>query len=134
MNKILVDTNIFIYALNKDSKYYKKSAQFLIDTNNLLFTTSKNISEFFAVTSKLKVDYSLAYQFYIDIKENTTILFPNDSSLALFDMFIEKYKPIGNQVYDLEIASIMISNHIYRIATYNTKDFESVNEVLVIAP
>lgn len=134
MNKILVDTNVFIYALNKDSKHYNNSVQLLTDSNNLLFTTSKNVSEFFAVASKLKVNFQFSSQFYNDIKENVIILFPNETSLGLFDMFMEKYRPVGNQVYDLEIVSIMMSNHIYRIATYNTKDFIRINEVQIVAP
>ena len=46
MTNILFDTNLLIYAIDEDSKYFN-SVQKLLDDDSLnLFTTSKNISEF----------------------------------------------------------------------------------------
>lgn len=41
MNKIGVDTNIFIYTLDKSSPHYLKCDSFLKDTSNDLLTTNK---------------------------------------------------------------------------------------------
>ena len=46
MNEILFDTNLLIYAIDEESKYYNSAQQLLNDKGNKLFTTSKNISEF----------------------------------------------------------------------------------------
>ena len=64
MNEILVDTNIFIYALDKTSVYNKQTEKILTDDKVNLFTTSKNISELFAITSKLSIDRTIIYNFY----------------------------------------------------------------------
>ena len=47
-------------------------------------------------------------------------------------MLIQKYLPKGNQVYDIEIASMMLANDIKRIATVNTKDFINVTEIEIV--
>ena len=38
-NKILVDTNIFIYSVDADSKFHQKSLKILLDPENELYTT-----------------------------------------------------------------------------------------------
>ena len=44
MNNILIDTNLLIYAIDEDSKYYHSVQKLLDDESNNLFTTSKNIT------------------------------------------------------------------------------------------
>lgn len=130
MSKLLIDTNIFIYALDPESIHYKKCVGYLTSSHQL-FTTSKNISEYFAVTSKLNVKTETVLGFYDEIKRNITILFPNDKSLKVFEKLYGKYLPKGNRVFDLEIVSIMIANRLNTIATINQKDFIPVKEVKI---
>ncbi len=132
MNKILVDTNVFIYALDKISIYNKQSSQILTSPNNILFTSTKNISELFAIISKLNLNRDAFNRFYSELKQNTEILFPSNESLAIFERFIKKYKPIGNRVFDIEIVSIMLSYDINRLATFNKKDFKDIKEIELV--
>jgi len=44
MSKILVDTNVFIYAFDESSQFHKKTVAILENEENELFTTTKNIS------------------------------------------------------------------------------------------
>lgn len=41
MNKVLLDTNILIYALDQTSGFYLRAAALLQDENVRLFTTTK---------------------------------------------------------------------------------------------
>lgn len=50
MNRLFIDTNVLVYALDKDSVFYAKARALLFDTPCDLFTSTKNISEFFIVT------------------------------------------------------------------------------------
>lgn len=50
MNKILVDTNVLIYSIDEDSKYFD-SAQKIFSEELELYTTSKNLSEFLTVVT-----------------------------------------------------------------------------------
>ena len=92
MKKILIDTNIFIYALDADSNFHQKSVTILSHKTNYLFTSTKNISEYFAVTSKLNINESVILDFYSEIKENIEITYPSDKSLLIFEDLIRKYK------------------------------------------
>lgn len=129
---LLVDTNVLIYALDKNSRFYADAIRILSHPNYNLFLTSKNISEFFAVTSKLKIEPKICFAFYEEVKTNCHILFPSESSLLLFKELLIRHNPVGNQVFDVEIASIMLVNKIQLIATFNQKDFTHIKEIEIL--
>ncbi len=129
--KTLVDTNIFIYSYDATSIYHKKVVRFLNDPSFDLYTPTKNISEFFAVLSKLGQPFPKVFSFYQNIKSNTGLLFPNTSSLSIFEILLQKYEPKGNKVYDMEIVSIALDNRITEISTVNVKDFAGISEIKV---
>jgi len=132
MNNILVDTNILIYGIDESSEFHKRSKEILTGDKFNLFITSKNVSEYFAVCTKLKIDKEIVLGFYNDIKKNTIILYPNDNSIKKFEMLVKKYFPTGNRVYDLEIVSVMLANDVKYLATFNTKDFDNIKEISLI--
>lgn len=132
MNKVGIDTNVFIYTLDKSSPHHNKCDNFLKDTENELFTTTKNISEFIAVCTKIGVDREKMNGMYNEIKNNITILYPTEKSLSVFEQLNEKYHPKGNRVYDVEIVSIFISNNVTSIATVNIDDFKNITEIKLI--
>ena len=55
MIDLLIDTNVLIYAMDEKFMYNQDAQEILLNSNHNLFITSKNISEFFAVTSKKKI-------------------------------------------------------------------------------
>ncbi len=125
----LVDTNILIYAYDSQSAFHSKAVTFLQEPNINFYITTKNISEFFAVLTKLNQSYKDISLFYDDIKRNTTILYPKKKSLQILEMLLQKYQPRGNRVFDIEIVSIALSNGIETIATINEKDFKPISEI-----
>lgn len=129
MNKIGIDTNVFIYALDANSIYHQKCANLLEDNAKSLFTTSKTLSEYIAVCTKLGVEHSIMYNFYQEIKQNTTVLFPSSTSLVLFEQLVQTYKPQKNRVYDIEIVSIFLAEGISEIASLNYDDFKNIKEI-----
>lgn len=132
MNKIGIDTNIFIYTLDSSSPFYKKCKKFLKHSDYDFFTTVKNLSEFISVCTKLGVDRDKMNGFYSDIKNNVTILYPNKDSLEIFEQLNEKYKPKGNRVFDIEIVSVLTCYNIRKIASLNVKDFKDITEIELI--
>lgn len=126
---LLIDTNLWIYAMDKKSAYRQSAQRILLNPNHNLFITSKNISEFFAVTSKQKIDFKTSWSSYQEIKSSVKILFPNDNTLSIFENLIQQYRPKGNQIFDLEIVSIMLDNGITETATFNKKDFNHISEI-----
>ncbi len=129
MRKILIDTNIFIYALDEKISFYKICTSLLNNSDYSFFTSSKNISEYFTVASNLKFEFGKVWKFYLEIRNNTNILFPNEKTLIDFEHLLKKYKPVGSRIYDFEIVSVMLSNNIHEIATINKKDFQHIKEI-----
>lgn len=132
MINVLLDTNVLIYAMDEGSVYQKVANTILLNPDYNLFITTKNISEFFAVTSKHKIDLQLCSSFYAEVKANVNILFPTLTSLLIFERLIQQYQPKGNVVFDIEIVSIMLDNGINQIATFNQKDFIAISEVQIL--
>lgn len=135
MNEILFDTNLLIYAIDEESKYYDSVQKLISDEKNKLFTTSKNISEFLAVVTrnpKSSLSIKEALVVIEDFKTLFTILYPNEKSYTLFLDLLNKYSPNGLKIHDFEIISISLSNKIKNIATINRKDFIGVEEIVLV--
>ena len=134
MSKIVVDTNILVYAIDEDSRFFTKSHDLLNDIKYEHFTTSKNISEFLAVVTRGKhsIPINDALSVVNDIKSSLNILFPTSNSFLIFEELLSKYNPTGLKIHDFEIASIGLSNQISQIATFNIKDFIQINEINLI--
>lgn len=132
MSKVIVDTNILIYGLDKDSQFHQRAVSFLVDPDHQLFITTKNISEYFSVSSKLQIGEEKIFGFYGDLIINTVILYPSSVSIQNFERLVKKYNPKGNRVYDVEIVSIMVTHEISKIATLNNDDFKFIEEVEII--
>ena len=136
MSKIFIDTNILIYSIDEDSRFYSKSQAILFDSNFDLYTSSKNLSEFLAVVTRIPVNplsIENALTVINDFTDIFTILYPTESSFTFFRGMLQKYKPTGLKIHDLEIISIGLSNGINRMATFNTKDFEGIKEIDLIS-
>jgi predicted nucleic acid-binding protein len=130
---ILLDTNVLVYAYDVASPFHSRAVALLTNTMYELHTTTKNVSEFFAVLSKQNQTFVQVWTFYQDLKLNAQILFPNPATLFEFEQLIQKYQPRGNKVFDLEIAAIGLGHNINTIATVNISDFSTFTEVTVLA-
>ncbi len=130
---ILVDSNILVYAYDMNSSFHDRAVALLSNPSFKFHIGTKNITEFFAVLSKMKAPFDKIFIFYSDTVRNSTILFPDTTSLLIFERLMQKYQPRGNRVFDMEIVSIAIANGIQEIHTFNVKDFEGVTEITVVS-
>lgn len=132
MNRILVDTNVFIYSIDEDSQYFKQCNKLLLDTSLQLYTTSKNLTEFLTVITRhpySALTVQQAVQIISEISSFVTILYPSPASYQILIDLLKEYQPTGLKIHDFEIAGIGIANQIKQIATINTKDFKNVKEI-----
>ncbi len=130
MNKLLVDTNVLIYSIDEDSKYFK-SAQKIFSEELELYTTSKNLSEFLSVVTRFpQKSLSLKEALLVvdDFMKTMTILYPTKETFFVFRDLIKRYQPVGLQIHDYEILSIGLANQVDTVATFNEKDFIKVKE------
>jgi len=107
---------------------YKDSFRYKV----YLYTSSKCLSEFVAVCTKLEISYSKIMGYLKEIEDNVVILFPDEDSFSIFKTLIEKYKPKGNRIFDVEHVSVAVANKINCIATFNTKDFKHIIEIKLL--
>ncbi|HSW53880.1 MAG TPA: type II toxin-antitoxin system VapC family toxin [Ignavibacteriaceae bacterium] len=131
MSKLLLDTNLLIYSIDEGSKYFKQANK--IFTQQLeLYTTSKNLSEFLSVITRIpKNPLSLKDAILVveDFRDALTVIYPDENSFKIFIKLLEQYQPVGLHIHDYEIISIALSHKIQTIATFNEKDFEKVNDI-----
>lgn len=136
MSNVLLDTNILLYAIDEESKYFK-SVQRLLNTDTFNFsTTSKNISEFLAVITRIpnsSISVEKALNILNDFQNSFRILYPTEESNVIFIDLLKKYTPHGLKIHDYEIISIALSNKIKNIATINKKDFERIEEIKLVS-
>ncbi len=134
-NRILVDTNILIYSIDADSKFHQKSLEILLDPENELYTTSKNLSEFLVVLTRaetVRINVIDALGILSELLTDITILYPNEKTHLIFYELLKKYKPVGLKIHDFEIASISLANGIDKIATKNKSDFKNIEEIKIL--
>ena len=133
MTNVVVDTNVFLYALDEDSAYHQRCKTLLSSSEVALHTTSKSVSECVAMMTKLNVEKSEIERTLEDVSKDLVILYPSPLSLPLFKRLFSKYEPRGNRVFDIEIVSIMLAAGITQLATINTKDFRGIDEISLYA-
>ncbi len=132
MNKVLVDTNILVYGIDEDSVFFKRARKIIGQDNYQLVTTSKNLIEFLAVTTKssgYNLNNDTALEIVEEIIQGIEIVYPTQESMAIFLDLMNRYQPKGLKVHDFEIISIGLAHGVREVATFNTKDFNSVKEI-----
>ncbi|NCS87864.1 MAG: hypothetical protein CO127_07535 [Ignavibacteria bacterium CG_4_9_14_3_um_filter_36_18] len=132
MNNVLFDTNLLLYSIDEDSKYFNSVQELLSDESLKLFATSKNISEFLSVITRIPnstISVKEALNITEEFRSTFTILYPTQKSYLIFVELLKKYSPRGLKIHDYEIISIALSNKIKSIATINQKDFSGIEEI-----
>ena len=135
MSKILVDTNILVYGIDEDSEFFERARKIIDQEKNQLVTTSKNLVEFLAVTTKTSgynLDNSTALEIVEEIIQGIEIIYPTQESIAIFLDLMNRYQPKGLKVHDIEIISIGLANGLHEVATFNAKDFKSIKEITLL--
>lgn len=130
--KLVLDTNILIYALNEDSEFFQKTREVLEDNEYSFFITTKTVTEFVSVLSKLGEQQIIDNELP-KVLNRFKILYPNKKSLQFFQDLVKNYQPKGNRVFDFEIVSVMMARKINKLFTFNGKDFKQINEIELIS-
>lgn len=137
MNKVFLDTNVLIYAIDQDSCFHLWARRFFNDEKIQCVTSSKNLSEFLSVVTKgespalTTEDAVTAVKVFIS---NCLILYPDFISLRIFMSLLNTHEVKGLLVHDYEIASIALGNEITKLATANKKDFKNIEGLQLICP
>jgi predicted nucleic acid-binding protein len=141
--KVLVDTNILIYAIDSASQFYGKSQALLDQVENgeiQVFIAEKSLYELAAVLSspafigKIEPNQIRQHLLYFADNSTFTILYstPNITNTSWRLFF--NLSPRKNRIYDLVLAATAIEYDIDTIYTKNVRDFESIKELEIVDP
>jgi len=138
-NSVIIDTNIWIYYLNKDSKFHKKSKEVItayIETKFDMFITSQIYREMLVVLTSVKflekpLSPEAATEKVKEILELVTVLFETEESNNKLSELISENQINGYKIHDANIIAVGLQNEIESIRTNNTKDFPESNGIKV---
>ena len=128
-----IDTNILVYASDKNSIFYSKSRKTIEEiAKGKIFgvITPQNILEYISVvTSKKRLSKSVEIDSAIKaiegfIESGIDIVYPTKESTQLALKFAEKTGISGRKIFDFYLAATLIENDIKFLITANSSDFE----------
>jgi predicted nucleic acid-binding protein len=134
MSKVLVDTNVLVYAKDSSSIFHSDALALFKGVDDL-FITSKNLTEYYAVTTRGDKPLLTPSEALLDINEfisSCSLLYPSETSHQELSLLILKYNPKGLLIHDFEIAAIGLANGINNMATFNKRDFQRISELVLL--
>ncbi|MFC2131177.1 type II toxin-antitoxin system VapC family toxin [Bacteroidota bacterium] len=140
-NTCLIDTNLIVYALNKDSEFHKECLAIMSAALNGKLKAAiaeKSLYEFYAITTdKRRVEKPVSVKKATEIIElligsKIDILYSSPASISKTIELIRKYKVRKQDIFDYVLIGIMLASSITQIYTYNKKDFSRIKEIRVL--
>ena len=137
--KILLDSNILVYSLNKGSDYYTRAIN-ILDSGKDFCIAEQNIVETYRVITS---DKQFADQVYTPSKawkqlniitKNVPVLFKYETTVEILQDLVLRYKLVSYQIYDASLVALMLENGVSEIYTHNDKDFRRFKEIKVTNP
>ena len=140
--KILIDSNILVYAINQDSPKHKQVRKFLAEQfksrKNQPFLAHQNILESLRVLTHPKFPNPISQNQGIQLLEQLlgqfTIISPLPETISIFRELWCKYHQRGNFIFDLYLVATALTHNIRIIATDNEKDLGQFEEINIINP
>ena len=125
----LIDTNILIYSLDRNSKFYRESRDVLeagLKGEFYPIIAQQNLIELLAVLTKAyHVSLKSAIKDVISFANNFELITPLPTTFGKFLQIIHSLKT-GFYPFDVYLAATMLDNHVKRIITANVKDFQAL--------
>jgi predicted nucleic acid-binding protein len=149
---IFIDTNILIYAtLSKDPRYQRAHEIVLgcktdveetshTNTTRKTYTSVQNLSEMYPNLTGPKMDnpdspeQARAKIEGIASLPSITVLPLTQDIITLALELCEKYRRIKQDYFDMQIAAFLLRYNIKTLYTENTKDFDTMEEVIPVNP
>jgi predicted nucleic acid-binding protein len=140
--KIFLDTNVFVYAIDRLSPFHGAAADLLrrVEIQEMEGHCSIQVlAEFYAATTK-KVAHPLspsqaAREVRRLLEAETLIKLPVDEvAIRLTLALASKHSIRGVTFFDAQIAGTMLSHNIDCLYTANEEDFSSFTEIRVVNP
>ena len=136
---IFIDTNVLIYANNRESplcEVARKALDELIRGGNTPFVSNQVIREYLVIMTRPGfIEKPISLESAIADAERMmnefSMLFADRNSLDKLIELIRTYAIRGKRIHDAAIVSLMLTNGITEIMTHNIDDFKSFHEITI---
>lgn len=133
--RALVDTNIFVYAMDVSSVYHNRAKKFLeqmIPTQKAVVAL-QNLTELYSLlTNKRKIAHVLnpkeAQQVLLTIIQggDFTIITPTNHTAEQLLWILAKFSVKGADIHDVHLGAVMMDHDISTIYTADTRIFKKI--------
>lgn len=134
---MLIDSNIWIYALNRSSPKHSR-AQIFLRQRKKLFLAQQNVFETIRVLTHPKFTTPFkpaeAARALEEIINNAAVIYPTPETTALALELLKKYSISGTEVFDAYLVATALSHQIKTIASDNVKHLQKYQEIQVVNP
>ena len=139
VDSIFVDTNVLVYANNRESDLCDSSRirlNELSGSGNPLVISDQVIREYLVIMTRpgfieKPISTKSALEDAERMKKEFTLIFPDSTSLENLIELLRKYEIKGKRIHDAALVSLMLANGIKDILTNNIDDFKSFKEITV---
>lgn len=140
--RVLVDSNVLVYAIDRDSPNHAASRALLergLSREIDLCTTVQNILEFVTISTnprrvKTAISMAQAWAEVTHLRQCCRLVHPPVDLLERIQAMVPTVLPRHVELYDLAIAVTGLANDIDTICTYDTAVFARVPGLSVLAP
>lgn len=140
----MIDTNILVYANNKDSEFHgicKSIVEKAVNGEVNAVVSIQNLIELYAViTDKKRVEHPLSatkakelIDFYRN-SNNLKVIVPTTQTIDTIARLIEKHSPRAQSIFDYMLAATMLDNGIHIICTANSAHFKHFESIKIFNP
>ena len=139
----LLDTNILVYASDKDSPFHQKAKEIRDKANKgeiKACITPQILSEFYSAVTNPKNKNSISpaqakkeIENYLEATAILKIFIKETTTRRMIELASE-YGIRSQNIYDLQLVATMLDNGDRKIYTANDKDFKVFKEIEVINP
>lgn len=143
MNKVLLDTNILLYAFDAKHEFHLACRQVLLDAKAgkiKAFITTTTALEFYRVVRSIAYKKTISEDdalFLYNFITNTSFirtLSISASTLEILYNLMEKTESEKIHIFDLILVAAMRENKIRTIYTKNVKHFQDLKSISIIDP
>ena len=134
--KIGVDTNVLFYAVNRNNPFHdeaKKTLEWLVK-RRIAVITQQNVVELVAALTKRGVSLKEALEIAGKYREAMPVLRPVAETIDVFFEKASSTKLKASRLFDVFLASTLLSNGVEFLFTYNEKDFQNIPELKLWRP
>ena len=138
---ILFDSNVLVYAHNKDALFHSKAVKLITEVAKggmFGILTSQNLLEFYSViTDKRRLSNPITPELATELVNQYLyspfeIIYPDINTNKIMIELLKKNQFKDGQIFDVYLVATMLSSNIKRIVTANVSDFKRFENISVL--